>query len=328
MYGTSFSNLNVNLNQDFVKLSVSSSNVDIKLSGVIGTSIPNLSTNIINCGISVANVNQYFNLLGISTGISIANLNNYFNALGITTGTSISTLNQEIAFLGITNLNIGISLQNTINTLAVATGSTIPHLDQEIDNINNILGTSFLITGTTTTYYVFGPWGTTGSNITNGSTGTPTSTFQNVEATFQQIQDGIAILQDAYDAYLAFQSAWNTAQALYNKYVLGYEALNDANIATIEGDIITLDGEVATNTASIGVIDASLIVIEAEIAGLTAYETISGVSISNLAGSIVNDENNITLLGSSFGSNYNAIINLGVSVRILTILKFLLDIGK
>ena len=97
---------------------------------------------------------------------------------------------------------------------------------------------------------------------------------------------------------MAAQVVWNGLQYAYNVYVQGYQVLNDANIATIEGEIVTLDAETTSNTTAIGVNSAAIVIIEAEIAGLTSDETISGVSIANLAGSIQNDENNIVLLGS------------------------------
>lgn len=216
---------------------------------------------------------------------------------GNSLGTSISNLNVKSSLTGVSISNVD-QLANLVDAdLNILYGSTT------IYNLPGVIGISYGFN-----YQV----GATGSYPQGGTTGTYTIAQPVQTDNILGIVEGVGLAIDAVNAAFAVYEAgqWfiNTSQRAYNQYILGYEELQDVEIAGNTAGV-------AANTASIVSTNAAVAANSASIAALVAGEaslSISGTNNSTDIGTLFHD---VSLIGSTINSIVGTSIpNLDVKV--------------
>ena len=151
----------------------------------------------------------------------------------------------------------------------------------------------FYIAGTTAANDYFGDFGTT------GSTGIAPATFENIQGTFDHIQDVIALIEGVCGGYIALQSAWHATRALYSKHVLGYDAFDDVAVAEIEAQIAVIRTNLGIFSTALTALTADVAVRDVLLVGPTTGISNWGSNSANHSANIATSFTDAIALGAS-----------------------------
>ena len=214
-------------------------------------------------------------MLGVSNTIIDSRIGNLGNTLGI----SLSNVNTQLGLIGTTLINHS----NSLESLGVtANANALAIYDLGVTSNNNTDDISLIIVGLNDLFVsgITVPISGTTSNL--GSTGIPDESGLTLQEALSYTDEAITVLAASYEAFQVAVWSFNSAQALWNSQVLGYEVLNDVAVATIETDLTAVNASIVSINSNLTTLNifstAQTVTNLATIASIASHST----DISNL----------------------------------------------
>jgi len=241
---------------------------------------------------------HYFNANDTSgtVGVNISS-----SGLAINHTNTSARYDLDVSGSGLITNNLSVS-GNIINTQFVSNTNQLSILGS---TVNNVLGSTgyYTVLGISINSLqaydisVSGALTNIGTSIVN--TDIQLDYFQSAQSVYNRIMEIQGIVTGALNALEYTVAAFNTAQGLWNTYVLGYTQLNDAGIGVIESQITGIESDLLAINAEIVTINTTLSALSASVAALTVTVTALSIDSAIQAGNINSLESDVSDIGVS-----------------------------